>query len=97
MGLDLGLEQAGLKVVLACDVDPNCRATIAANRPQLPVLSDVWRYDAATLRELAQKLGPIDVMVGGPRAKPFPPRARARALLMPGAMCSCTTSSSDWT
>ena len=47
MGLDLGLEQAGLKVVLACDVDPNCRATIAANRPQLPVLSDVWRYDAA--------------------------------------------------
>lgn len=71
MGLDLGLEQAGLKVVLACDVDPNCRATIAANRPNLPVLSDVWRYDAATLRELAQKLGPIDVMVCGPPCQAF--------------------------
>ena len=38
MGLDLGLEQAGIEVCLACDSDKTCRTTIQTNRPDIPVL-----------------------------------------------------------
>jgi DNA (cytosine-5)-methyltransferase 1 len=50
MGLDLGLERAGFKVVVASETDPDARATIAANRPGLPVLGDLREYTAAQVR-----------------------------------------------
>jgi DNA (cytosine-5)-methyltransferase 1 len=73
MGLDLGLERAGLEVVLACEFDKASRATIAANKPGIPVLGDIWQYDAAQIRELAG-LGEndeIDVVAGGPPCQAF--------------------------
>src|SRR5687767_10165968 len=35
MGLDLGLEKAGINILLACESDKSCRKTIEANRPDL--------------------------------------------------------------
>lgn len=73
MGLDLGLESAGLETVLACENDPAARATIAANRPDIPVLGDIWKYDAADVRALAG-FAPdedIDVVAGGPPCQAF--------------------------
>ena len=32
LGLDIGLEQAGIKSVLACEIDKNARETIKTNR-----------------------------------------------------------------
>lgn len=68
MGLDLGLEKAGIHFLLACESDKTCRRTISANRPDIALLGDIWNYDGDAIRAAAG-LGPdddIDVMVGGP-------------------------------
>lgn len=73
MGLDLGLECAGLHVLLACEIDKACRKTIQANRPDLALLGDIGNYSAADVRHAAG-LSPddeIDVIVGGPPCQAF--------------------------
>lgn len=73
MGLDLGLEKAGIHLLLACEFDKTCRRTITANRPGMGMIGDIWKYDASQIREYAG-LGPddeIDVMVGGPPCQAF--------------------------
>lgn len=73
MGLDLGLEKAGIHLLLACEFDKTCRRTITANRPDIGMIGDIWKYDADQIREYAG-LSPddeIDVMVGGPPCQAF--------------------------
>lgn len=73
MGLDLGLEKAGIHLLLACEFDKTCRRTITANRPDIGLIGDIWKYDAGRIREFAG-LGSndeIDVMVGGPPCQAF--------------------------
>lgn len=73
MGLDLGLERAGIHVLLACEVDKHCRKTIEMNRPDLALLGDIWKYSAQEIRNAAG-LGSkdeIDVIVGGPPCQAF--------------------------
>lgn len=73
MGLDLGLEKAGIHILLTCEFDKSCRKTIAANRPDLALLGDVEQYSAEDIRSAAG-LGPddeIDVIVGGPPCQAF--------------------------
>jgi DNA (cytosine-5)-methyltransferase 1 len=73
MGLDLGLEQAGIHMLSACEMDKACRRTITANRPDIALLGDVWQYSANDIRKAAG-LGPkdeVDVMVGGPPCQAF--------------------------
>lgn len=73
MGLDLGLEKAGLHIRLACEVDNACRQTIRANRPGVPLVSDVRLQTAGSLREAAGFAADEspDVMVGGPPCQSF--------------------------
>jgi DNA (cytosine-5)-methyltransferase 1 len=73
MGLDQGLEKAGIHVLLACEVDKVCRRTISANRPDIALLGDIWKYSADDIRKAAG-LGPkddLDVIVGGPPCQAF--------------------------
>ncbi|NJK99564.1 MAG: DNA cytosine methyltransferase [Spirulinaceae cyanobacterium SM2_1_0] len=80
MGLDLGLEQAGIKTKLVCEVDPATRQTIQTNRPGLPLLGDLRDYSAAVIREQAD-LGvseTIDVIVGGPPCQAFSSAGKRR-------------------
>jgi DNA (cytosine-5)-methyltransferase 1 len=73
MGLDLGLERAGIEVVLACEYDKFCRGTIQANRPNLPLLGDIWQYSTSEIRQAAG-LTPrdeIDLVIGGPPCQAF--------------------------
>jgi DNA (cytosine-5)-methyltransferase 1 len=73
MGLDQGLERAGMQTILACEFDRASRQTIAHNRPELPLLGDIWDYSAAEIRDLAG-LGDdedIDVVAGGPPCQSF--------------------------
>jgi DNA (cytosine-5)-methyltransferase 1 len=73
MGLDLGLEKEGIKVLLACEVDPAARKTIETNRPDIALIGDIRDYSAAMIREKAG-LSPaeeIDVIVGGPPCQAF--------------------------
>ncbi|WAC47842.1 DNA cytosine methyltransferase [Asticcacaulis sp. SL142] len=73
MGLDLGLEKAGIEILLTCEIDKICRQTITANRPDIAMLGDIWAYSAQDIR-LAAGLGvndDIDVIVGGPPCQAF--------------------------
>lgn len=73
MGLDLGLERAGIEVLLTCEQDKACRATIQANRPEIALLGDINKYDAASVRAAAG-LAPnenIHLVAGGPPCQAF--------------------------
>jgi DNA (cytosine-5)-methyltransferase 1 len=73
MGLDLGLEQEGIDVLLACEIDAAARQTIATNRPNMALLSDIRNYSAAEIRDAAglTATAEIDVIVGGPPCQAF--------------------------
>jgi DNA (cytosine-5)-methyltransferase 1 len=73
MGLDLGLEKAGIHVLLACEMDKHCRKTIEMNRPELALLGDIWQYSALDIRKAANlsENDDIDVIVGGPPCQAF--------------------------
>jgi DNA (cytosine-5)-methyltransferase 1 len=73
LGLDLGLEQAGIHQVLACEIDKRAQESIRANRPDMAVISDVMEYDAKSLRKLAGlKRGQRPTLiVGGPPCQAF--------------------------
>jgi DNA (cytosine-5)-methyltransferase 1 len=71
LGLDLGLEKAGISFKLACEIDKNCQNTIKLNRPNLPLIDDVSKYSAADIRRIAGIQGNIDLIVGGPPCQAF--------------------------
>lgn len=73
MGLDLGLEKAGIDLLLACESDKACRRTISANRPDIALLGDIWKYNAGDIRKAARLAhkDEIDVIVGGPPCQAF--------------------------
>ncbi len=73
MGLDLGLEKEGIKVLLACEVDSAARKTVEMNRPETALIGDIRDYSAAAIREKAglSQTEEIDVVVGGPPCQAF--------------------------
>lgn len=73
MGLDLGLEKEGIKVLLACEVDSAARKTIEMNRPDMALIGDIRDYSAAMIREKSglSQTEDIDVIVGGPPCQAF--------------------------
>lgn len=73
LGLDLGLERAGIHLMLACEVDKTCRRTITANRPDIGLIGDIWKYSSEEIRDFAglRPTDEIDVIVGGPPCQAF--------------------------
>ncbi len=73
MGLDLGLESAGLETILACEFDKWSRSTISKNRPEIPLLGDVWNCTPESIRGAAGLSADddIDVIAGGPPCQAF--------------------------
>lgn len=72
MGLDLGLERAGIDIVLACEVDKKCRQTILANKPDIALIGDISEYTSKDiLRYSGIDSGNLDIMVGGPPCQAF--------------------------
>jgi len=73
LGLDLGLEKAGIHQILACDFDKNCRNTIQSNKPNLPIISDISKYEANDIRKISGlKKGQFPTLiVGGPPCQAF--------------------------
>lgn len=66
MGLDLGLEQEGIEILLACESDPAAQNTIKSNRPDMALIENIQNYSAAEIRKKAG-LSPteeIDLIVG---------------------------------
>jgi DNA (cytosine-5)-methyltransferase 1 len=73
LGLDLGLERAGIKVLLASEIDEPTRETIAQNRPDVGLIGDIRNYSAQQLREFAglDEKEEIDLVIGGPPCQAF--------------------------
>lgn len=79
LGLDLGLEQAGLTPLAANEIDRSALATIRANRPGLPLFAqDVRELDASTVLKAVGRR-PFAV-VGGPPCQAFSTAGRRRGL-----------------
>lgn len=71
MGLDLGLEKAGLRVVLGQDVEKSCVATIRANGRQA-LLGDIRELSPESLLAFSGlKRGEPFLICGGPPCQPF--------------------------
>lgn len=70
-GLSIGLERAGIHVVLANEIMPDFAATLAANHPETNVINDdIHKIDfKAELRKLG--LASVDVLSGGPPCQGF--------------------------
>lgn len=73
MGLDLGVEKAGFDIRLACEIDKYCRQTIALNKPNAALLTDINEYSAKDIRKAAdlKKSDDIDLIMGGPPCQAF--------------------------
>ncbi len=73
MGLDLGVERAGFDIRLACEVDKFCRQTIALNKPNTALLTDINCYSAEDIRREAglNNGDDIDLIIGGPPCQAF--------------------------
>lgn len=72
MGMDIGLEQAGINIILACENDKAAQATIKRNRPDIPLIGDLMDYSAKKILDRAGvKKQSIDLIVGGPPCQAF--------------------------
>ena len=82
LGLDLGLESAGLRPLALNETDPACLETIRANRPDVPLYAcDVRLLDAARLRsDLCLDRQGLFAVAGGPPCQAFSTAGRRRGL-----------------
>ena len=73
MGLDLGLEKAGIEVILTCESEKIIRETIQLNKPKIKILEDINKYSAEDIRNAAglKRKENIDLIVGGPPCQAF--------------------------
>ena len=71
MGLDLGLMQAGMNIVIGQDFDPICVQTIKANG-HCALGGDIRALEPTTVLEIAKlKVGEPLMICGGPPCQPF--------------------------
>ena len=85
MGLDLGLEAAGLEFAVALECNPFPVATITRNRPSLPLIDrrieDVSSHEILSAAQL--KPGQAFAVVGGPSCQVFSTAGQRRSLADP--------------
>lgn len=81
LGLDLGMEQAGIKPILLCENDRKCRMTIQSERPEAALIGDINSYTPEDIMKMAGlKLGDrVDVIFGGPPCQAFSTAGARRA------------------
>lgn len=85
LGLDLGLERAGIQQVLASEIDKSSVQTIISNRPNLPVIGNILDYSSKEIRTAAG-LGSKDrptLIVGGPPCQAFSTAGKRQAFTDP--------------
>lgn len=83
MGLDLGLESAGLHPSLAVEIEPIFCETIRHNRPRIRLIqSDIAALSGDELATLTG-VSEVDVMVGGPPCQSFSTGGNRAALSDP--------------
>jgi len=84
MGLDLGLELAGLAPTLCVEIDAHCCATIRRNRPNVTLIEkDISSIGQQELRRARNFDGEVFLLVGGPPCQSFSSGGRRAALSDP--------------
>lgn len=85
MGLDLGLERAGFETRVAVETNNSAVATIAKNKPRLPVLhSPIQTVTTdALLQEAGLSPGEATVVVGGPCCQSFSTAGKRKSVSDP--------------
>jgi DNA (cytosine-5)-methyltransferase 1 len=84
MGLDLGLEQAGLIPTLANEIDRRCCETLRENRPTLLLIEEsIETLTGDKLRKLRGNPKDVFLMVGGPPCQSFSSGGKRSALSDP--------------
>ncbi len=73
LGLDCGLEKAGIHPLLASEIEPNTRKTILLNKPEIGLIGDINKYNAKEIRKYANisENQEIDLVIGGPPCQAF--------------------------
>lgn len=80
LGLDLGMERAGIRARLLCENDRKCRMTIQSTRPGAALVGDISKLTADRALEMAKiEDGHVDVMFGGPPCQAFSTAGARRA------------------
>lgn len=69
-GFSLGLERAGMRTVMFCEIDPKCRRVLAKHWAGVPIHDDVATLDTDGIE--------FDVLAGGFPCQPFSTAARGR-------------------
>lgn len=82
MGLDIGMSNAGIHALLACEFNKFCRMTIAKNDPKIALIGDINKYTPDEILRLAKipKGRKVDVIFGGPPCQAFSTAGARRAL-----------------
>ena len=82
MGLDIGLEKAGFRCLLANEIDKLAVETIRANRPKLPVFAEsIEELNLAKIKNLiGRDAKGIDLVAGGPPCQAFSVFGQRRGL-----------------
>lgn len=73
LGLDCGLEKAGIHPILASEIESNTRKTILLNKPDIGLIGDINKYDSQAIRKFANIPNDkdIDLIIGGPPCQAF--------------------------
>ena len=82
MGLDIGMKNAGIESLLACEFNKYCRMTIEKNTPDIGLIGDINKYSVKDILEYAKipKDRNVDVIFGGPPCQAFSTAGARRAL-----------------
>lgn len=81
MGLDIGMSNAGIKAVLACEFDKYCRMTINENVPDVALIGDINQFSPDEILQYAKIPTDrhVDVIFGGPPCQAFSTAGARRA------------------
>jgi DNA (cytosine-5)-methyltransferase 1 len=73
MGLDIGLERAGITTLLACEIDKHAKKTILSNDSKIGLIGDIRDYSVDDILDYANvsDKNEIDLIVGGPPCQAF--------------------------
>lgn len=73
MGLDIGLEKAGMNILLACESDEPTKRTIIKNDHEIGLIGNLLSYEIDEILSFANLTSTeqVDVIVGGPPCQAF--------------------------
>lgn len=82
MGLDIGMENSGIKPLLACEINKEARATIVANNKEIGLIGDICQCDKDKIYEYARipKDRKVDIIFGGPPCQAFSTAGKRKGL-----------------